>query len=209
MVGEGVMHECLESADVESVLIINRRPGGFSHPKLREIIHTDFLDFSAIADQLSGYNACFFCLGVSSIGVKKKEYFKLTHTLTLHVAGVLSRQNPAMTFCYVSGAGTDETEQGRLAWARIKGKTENDLMQLPFKAVYNFRPGFIKPTKGLKNTQKLYNYFSWLFPLGRKLYPKGFCTLQELGQAMIAIAKSGFSKKVIEGDDIIALAANK
>ena len=209
MVGEGVMHGCLENPAVEAVLIVNRKPSGCEHPKLKEIVHTDFFNFSAIENELSDYDACFFCLGISSIGVKPDEYFRMTHTLTLHVAQTLSRINPAMTFCYVSGAGTDSTEEGRSAWARVKGKTENDLVKLPFRRVFNFRPGFIKPTEGLKNMQSLYRYFGWLFPIGRALYPKGFCTLTELGLAMIYVTLNGFKKKVIEGDDIILIAAKQ
>lgn len=209
MVGEGVMHECLENSAVEAVLIVNRKPSGCEHPKLKEIVHTDFFNFSAIENELSDYNACFFCLGISSIGVKPDEYFRMTHTLTLHVAQTLSRINPAMTFCYVSGAGTDSTEEGRSNWARVKGKTENDLVKLPFIKVFNFRPGFIKPTEGLKNMQFLYRYLGWLFPIGRALYPKGFCTLKELGLAMIYVAGRGYEKNVIEGDDIILIAAKQ
>jgi nucleoside-diphosphate-sugar epimerase len=141
MVGEGVMHICLNSPDVEKVLIINRRPLGVTHPKLTEITHTDFFDFSSIESQLSGYDACYFCLGVSSVGMKKEDYYKTTYTLTMHVAETLSHLNPQMTFCYVSGAGTDSTETGRLSWARVKGKAENDLMKLPFKQVFAYRPG--------------------------------------------------------------------
>ncbi|MES2386669.1 MAG: NAD-dependent epimerase/dehydratase family protein [Bacteroidota bacterium] len=206
MVGEGVMHECLQNPDVEAVLVINRKPTGESHPKLKEILHADFFDFSAIEKDLSGYNACFFCLGVTSIGMKEPEYFKKNYTLTLHVAHTLSRLNQDMTFCYVSGAGTDSSEKGKSMWARVKGKTENDIMKLPFRDAYAFRPGFIKAIPGLKRTNKLYKYVSWLFPIGRALYAKGFCTLRELAAAMIFTAKNGYSKKVIEGKDIIELA---
>lgn len=206
MVGEGVLHECLQHQDVESVLVISRKSGGVSHPKLKEIIHGDFFNFSSIEDQLSGYNACFFCLGVSSIGLKEDSYFKLTYTLTLHVAGTLSRLNKDMTFCYVSGAGTDASEKGRSMWARVKGKTENDLMRLPFKRVFAFRPGFIKPTPGLKNTLKFYKYVMWLFPIGRAIYPAGFCTLKEIGLAMINSVRQEERYRVLEGKDIIALA---
>lgn len=209
MVGEGVMHECLENPAVEAILLINRKPSGMVHPKIKEIIHVNFFDFSSIENELIGYNACFFCLGISSIGVKPDEYFRMTHTLTLHVAETLSRLNSEMTFCYVSGAGTDGTEQGRSNWARVKGKTENDLLKLPFKQVFNFRPGFIKPTEGLKHTHYFYKYVNWLFPIGRKLYPKGFCTLKELGLGMIYVTLNGFKKKVIEGDDIILIAAKQ
>jgi uncharacterized protein YbjT (DUF2867 family) len=141
MVGEGVLHECLNHPMVEEVLIVNRKPFGMEHPKLKEIIHADFFDISPIRDQVKGYDACFFCLGVSSVGLKEDEYYRLTHTLTLNFATILAAANPNMTFEYISGAGTDKTEKGRSMWARVKGKTENDLAKLPFKKVYNFRPG--------------------------------------------------------------------
>ncbi len=147
MVGEGVLHECLLHPDVESVLVINRKPCGLSHPKLKEVIQTDFFDLSAIENQLSGYNACFFCAGVSSVGMKEPEYYRLTYTLTLHVAQTLSKLNPGMVFCYVSGSGTDSTGKGRIMWARVKGKTENDLMKLPFRQTFAFRPAFMLPNK--------------------------------------------------------------
>lgn len=206
MVGEGVLHECLQSGEVEAVLVINRKPCGITHPKLKEIIQQDFFDMSAIADQLTCYNACFFCLGVSSVGMKANMYYKMTYTLTMHVAETLSKLNSDMTFCYISGAGTDSSEKGRSGWARVKGKTENDLMKLPFKKVFAFRPGFIKPIKGLKNAHPFYKYVNWLFPIGRSIFPNGFCTLQELGLAMIHIVNAGKDRAVIEGKDIIALA---
>ncbi|HEY9044819.1 MAG TPA: NAD-dependent epimerase/dehydratase family protein [Ohtaekwangia sp.] len=206
MVGEGVVYECLQHPGIERVLVINRKPSGISHPKLKEVIHADFYNLSAIEDQLVGYNACFFCLGVSSVGMKEPDYFRVTHTLTLHVADTLCRLNPDMTFCYISGAGTDSSEKGRSMWARVKGKTENDLMKLPFRQVYAFRPGFIKPIKGLSRTHSFYKYIGWMFPIGRALYPSGFCTLPELAQALINSAGIGYSKKVLEGTDIIALA---
>jgi uncharacterized protein YbjT (DUF2867 family) len=206
MVGEGVMHECLLSPHVSSVLAIVRRPTGINHPKLKEILHQDFFDFSSIEHQLTGYDACLFCLGVSSVGMKKEEYHRFTYTLTLHVAETLSRINPDMSFSYISGAGTDSSEKGRSNWARVKGKTENDLMKLPFREVFAFRPGFIKPTKGLARTLKFYRYINWLFPIGRALYPSGFCTLRELGLAMIRVSLTGYSKRIVEGRDIIELA---
>ncbi|HYW94717.1 MAG TPA: hypothetical protein VE870_03960 [Bacteroidales bacterium] len=209
MVGEGVLYECLQSADVESVLVINRRPCGVSHPKLTEIVHRDFFDISPIGKQVSGYNACFFCLGVSSVGVAAAKYFDLTYTLTMHFAGTLSRSNPDMTFCYVSGSGTDTTEKGRIRWARVKGKTENDLMKLNFQQVFAFRPGFIKPVKGQKNAHDFYKYINWLFPVGRALFPAGFCTMEELGQAMINVTLKGYSHNVIGGKDIIRLAHSR
>jgi uncharacterized protein YbjT (DUF2867 family) len=205
MVGEGVMHECLQNPYVEQVLVINRKPSGVYHPKLKEIIHADFFDLSAISDKLTGYNACFFCLGVTSVGKKADEYYKLTYTLTMHVAETLVKLNPDMTFCYISGAGTDSKEKGN-GWAAVKGKTENDLMKLPFKQVYALRPGFIKHIEGLSNTHSYYKYINWLFPIGRALYPNGFCTLKELAAAMIHIVNQPYPKKVIEGKDIIALA---
>ena len=205
MVGEGVLHECLQHPAVAAVLVINRKPIGITHAKLTEVIHTDFFDLSAIEHLLSGYNSCFFCLGVSSVGMNKDDYYKATYTLTMHVGTTLSRLCPGMTFCYISGAGTDSTEQGSSAWARVKGKTENDLMKLPFHKVYAFRPGFIKPTPGLSRAHSFYNYVNWLFPVGRALYPAGFCTLTELGHAMINIVRRGYTKNVIEGKDIIEL----
>lgn len=205
MVGEGVLHECLLHSNVEKILVINRKPCGIVHPKLIEIIHQDFFNFEPIKDQLIGYNASFLCLGVTSIGKKEPEYFHLTHTLTLHLATLLSEINPNMTITYVSGTGTDSTEKGKSMWARVKGKTENDLMKLPFKKVFPFRPGYIKPTKGLKNTHKFYSYINWLYPIGRALYPKGFCTLKEVGLAMINSINLTEDRKIMEGKDIIEL----
>jgi uncharacterized protein YbjT (DUF2867 family) len=205
MVGEGVLHECLLSAEVEQVLIINRKPSGVSHPKLKEIIHTDFFNLTSIESQLTNYNACFFCLGVTSVGLKEPEYHKLTYDLTMNVAKTLSRLNTGMTFCYVSGASTDSTEKGKSMWARVKGKTENHLMQLPFKKVYAFRPGYMNPTKGLKNTLKFYGVLSWMYPMLRMLFPKHVSTLAEVGQAMINTVNKGPEKSVLEVQDIVAL----
>ncbi|KAA0993179.1 NAD-dependent epimerase/dehydratase family protein [Dyadobacter aurulentus] len=205
MVGEGVLHQCLQSPDVESVLMINRKPAGITHPKLTEIIHRDFQDLSPIADQLNGYNACYFCLGVSSVGMKEPEYTKMTYILTMHVAEVLSSQNPDMTFCYVSGAGTDSSEKGRSMWARVKGKTENDLMKLPFRQVFAFRPGIMTTSPELKNTLPLYKYISWLFPFIRRFFPNSISSLAQVGQAMINATQNGFDKKILEVKDINAL----
>jgi uncharacterized protein YbjT (DUF2867 family) len=206
MVGEGVLLECLNHLDMEQILVINRKPGGVSHPKLREIIHKDFFDLQPIEQQLSGLNACFFCLGVSSVGMREEEYKHITFDLTLNVARVLVRLNPQMTFCYVTGAGTDSSEQGRVAWARVKGMTENALLRL-FKQAYMFRPGFMKATPGQKNVKGYYKYIAWLYPIGRALYPAGFCTLQEVGLAMIKAADTGYAKQILEVKDIVALAA--
>ena len=152
MVGEGVLHECLLSPDVEKVLVVGRRSCGVQHTKLTEIVHKDFFDLSPIESQLAGYYACFFCLGVSSVGMKKEDYEKMTYDLTMNFARTLAKMNSDMSFCYISGAGTDSTEKGKLHWARIKGKTENDLQKLGFKQTFLFRPGILKPTPGLKNT---------------------------------------------------------
>jgi hypothetical protein len=207
MVGEGVVHECLQYPRVESVLVINRKPCGIENPKLKEIIHSNFFDLSSIEGSLGGYNACLFCLGVSSVGMSKPEYFRMTYTLTMHVAETLSRLDPDMTFCYISGAGTDSSEKGRSNWARVKGKTENELFRLPFKAVFAFRPGYIHPTRGLKRTHKFYAYISWMYPLLRKLWPNSACTLRELALAMIRVAEAGGDKKVLEVKDIITAAS--
>ena len=206
MVGEGVLHECLLSPDVEAVLVINRSPCGVVHPKLKEIILKDFFKFDAIELEVGGYNACFFCLGISSAGVSKDEYYKMTYELTMGVAKILSKANPGMTFCYVSGAGTDSSEKGMLNWARVKGKTENDLMKLPFKQVYAFRPGFMKATEGLKRTLPYYKYVNWFYPVGKVLFPGTVSTLAEVGQAMIKTVTLGAEKKILEVKDIVALA---
>ena len=205
MVGEGVLIECLKHPDVEKVLVINRKPGGVSHPKLREIIQADFFDLTPIEEQLSGYSACFFCLGVSSVGMSKEEYRHVTYDLTLNMARLLAKLNPEMTFCYVTGAGTDSSEQGRVAWARVKGATENALLRL-FKRAYMFRPAFMKATPGQKNIKSYYRYFAWLYPIGRALYPAGFCTLREVGLAMIKAASNGYPKQILEVKDIVTLA---
>ncbi len=206
MVGEGVLHECLQDPRVESVLVINRKPCGILHSKLKEIIHKDFFDITPIESQLSGYNACFFCLGVSSVGMKEAEYYNISYTLTINFAQILSNFNTGMTFCYISGAGTDSSEKERMKWARVKGKTENDLMKLPFTAAYAFRPAFMLPTKGLKNTLPYYKYITWLYPVVHPLFPQYFGTLKELGLAMINSVIFGSDKMVLEAKDIAELA---
>ncbi|MGD9488768.1 MAG: NAD-dependent epimerase/dehydratase family protein [Calditrichaceae bacterium] len=206
MVGEGVLHECLRHPDVESVLVVNRRSCGVRHEKLSEIIHTNFHDFSDIEHRLSGYNAGFFCMGVSSIRMKEDDYRHVTYDLTIHVADTLLRQNPEMTFCYVSGSGTDSSEKGRVMWARVKGKTENDLMRMSFKSAYMFRPGYIQPTKGLKNVYKIYHILAPFYPLWKILFPKYVCTLEEIGLAMINVVKEDIEKKILENKDIREIA---
>ncbi|MGO4294374.1 epimerase [Chitinophaga sp. RAB17] len=205
MVGEGVLLECLQHPDVEAVLVINRKPGGISHPKLREIIHSDFFNLGSIEPQLAGYNACFFCLGISSVGISKEVYQHITYDLTLSVGKVLAKVNPEMTFCYVTGAGTDSSEKGSVAWARVKGATENALMLL-FKRSYMFRPAFMKASAGQKNLKSYYKYFAWVYPIGRALYPAGFCTLKEVGLAMIKVASTGYHQRIVNVKDIVELA---
>ena len=202
MVGEGVLHVCLNSPEVESVLVINRKPCGVNHPKLKEIIHKDFMHLSPILEMLSSYNACYFCAGVSSVGKKEEEYKRITYDLTLSFANTLVQLNPDMVFTYVSGVGTDTTEKGKSMWARVKGKTENDLMNLPFRDVYAYRPGYIQPIKGLRNTYKAYKLISPFYPILEKLFSKYVGTLDEIGNSMIKVTRSGYNKKVLEIVDI-------
>lgn len=207
MVGEGVLLVCLQNTEISNVLIINRRPLGITHPKLKEIIHDDFHDLSTVEEHLAGYDACFFCLGVSSVGMKMDKYRKVTYDLTMHFGETVSRLNPDMVFIYVAGAGTDGTEKGKVEWARIKGKTENDLRKLPFKRAYGYRPGFIKPFKGQKRAHAFYNYINWFLPLGKKLSPDYFNTMEELALSMIRLVRNDYSKETIYGKDIALLAA--
>jgi uncharacterized protein YbjT (DUF2867 family) len=205
MVGEGVLHECLQSETVEKVLVVGRRSCNVTHPKLTEIIVKDFFDLSSIEDELKGFNGCFFCLGMSSVGVSKEEYERMTYDLTMSFAKTLVKENPEMTFCYVSGKGTDSTEKSSLHWARVKGKTENDVMKLPFKRVFAFRIGFVKPSKGAKNVLTAYKYVGWLYPLVRAVSNKYASTLSEVGQAMIKSVTKGCEKQILEVEDIIKL----
>lgn len=205
MVGEGILHEALLDPSVESILVVGRRSCDVKHPKLTELLHRDFHDYSSIHDRLQGYDACFFCLGVTSIGKSEQEYRRLTYDLTMAAATALARLNPGMVFCYVSGAGTDGTERGRVMWARVKGKTENDLMRLPFKAVYAFRPGFIKPTAGLKNSMTVSEVISPLYPVLRLFFSKYVCTLQDLGRAMLCVVQYPYSRSILECEDITQL----
>ena len=206
MVGEGVLHECLLSPEVESVLVINRRPCNVQHPKLKEIIHKDFYDFTMIKDELKGYNACFHCMGVTSVGKNEEEYHKLTYDITIALASLLSITNSGMTFCYVSGAATDSSEKGRSMWARVKGKTENKLIKLFAPKAYMFRPALIIPTPGLKNTYKMYKVMAPLIPVFKFLMPKYVCSLKEIGLAMINSVNKGYENSIIEVPDIIKLA---
>lgn len=209
MVGEGVLHEALIDNAVKSILVIGRRSCNVRHPKLQELLHNDFYDYTGIEDRLHGYNACFFCLGVTSVGKSEEEYRRLTYDLTMSAARTLSRLNPDMVFCYVSGAGTDSTEHGRSMWARVKGKTENDLMKLPFKEVYAFRPGFIKPTPGLKNSLTFSKVLAPFYPVLNLLLSKYVCTLEDVGRSMIHVVTDGSQKRVLECLDITQLAQIK
>ncbi|MGZ3755435.1 MAG: NAD-dependent epimerase/dehydratase family protein [Mucilaginibacter sp.] len=206
MVGEGVLMECLANPDVERVLMVNRKHYEAHHPKLKELIVPDFFNLSEFTADLTGYNACFFCAGVSSVGLKEPEYTRITYDLTLYFAQTIVALNPGMVFTYVSGALTDSTEQGKVMWARVKGKTENALLKLPFKKVYNFRPGFMKATEGQKNIKSYYKYINWLYPLLKVLMPNNVSTLKEVGLAMINAVKKGYPKNVLEIKDIKMLA---
>ena len=206
MVGEGVLHECLISNEVEAVLLVSRKTTGIRHPKLKELLLPDFFDLSSVQSQMAGYNACFFCLGVSSVGISKETYERLTYQLTMGFATVLAGQNPGMVFCYVSGKGTDSSEKSRMHWARVKGKTENDLQKLPFRSVYCFRPGIMSPTPGLKNTLSAYKWLGWLLPLMRTVSPNSVNSLAEVGHAMIHVVTRGYHQKIIEVADIRKLA---
>jgi uncharacterized protein YbjT (DUF2867 family) len=205
MVGQGVLRECLLDADVETVLAVGRSPTGVQNAKLREIVHDNFLDFSTIESQLAGYDACFFCLGVSSVGMSEERYRHLTYDITLAAATTLSKLNPGMVFVYVTGQGTDSTEQGRLMWARIKGKTENDLLKLPFKAAYMFRPAGIQPLHGVKSrtawVQAIYVVASPLLTWLDRVAPKYMTTTEQVGRAMIKVARDGYPKPVLESED--------
>jgi len=209
MIGEGVLHHCLNHPLIEQVLVVTRQTTGYSHPKLREIIHTDFFDLEPILEKLSGYDACYFCLGVSSVGMNEEKYTRLTYDLTLSFATVLADQNPGMTFCYISGAGTDSSESGRSMWARVKGRTENDLMKLTFKQVYNFRPGGIEPFLPLRPTQsyyKTYKYLKVIFVVMKWIAPGLIISLKDLAAAMINASLIGYPKQILEIKDMKQLA---
>jgi len=206
MVGQGVLRECLLDPNIEAVQTVGRSPTGVHSPKLREIVQPDLYHYSSIEAELKGFDACYFCLGVSSAGMSEQQYENLTYTLTLSAAEPLSRLNPAMTFVYVSGAGTDSSERGRVMWARVKGKTENALLRLPFKAAYMFRPGIIQPVHGARSKTTAYRVGYALakpvLPLLRRLFPRYILTTEEIGRAMIQVAKRGAPKNVLESWDI-------
>ena len=202
MVGEGVLLECLSSPQVSGVLSVSRKPQGMSHPKLKEYVVRDFLDLPEDDKMLKGYDACFFCAGVSSIGMSEADYTRITYDTTIHFAKVLAAQNPQMTFVYVSGAGTDGTEKSRLMWARVKGRTENALLRLPFRRVHNFRPGFMKAIPGQKYALRMYKFVAWMFPLLKMVFPNSVSTLSQVAGAMIKCATTDVDKPVMEVSDI-------
>ena len=206
MVGQGVLRECLLDSGIEAVLVVGRSPTGERQPKLREVLHRDFTDYSDIEPQLTGYDACFFCLGVSSIGMSEDRYRHLTYDITLAAAKTLSRLNPQMVFVYVTGRGTDSTEQGPLMWARVKGKTENDLLKLPFKAAYMFRPAGIQPLHGVRSNlawaQPIYVATAPLLGWLVRVAPGSMTTTERVGRAMISVVRNGYPKPVLESADI-------
>ncbi|MGA3136654.1 MAG: NAD-dependent epimerase/dehydratase family protein [Terracidiphilus sp.] len=207
MVGQGVLRECLLDPEVELAVTVGRTATGGQNPKLREIVRGDLRSYEGIEDELTGFDACFFCLGVSSGGMKEADYERVTYGLTLATAETLSRVNPGMTFIYVSGAGTDSTERGRVMWARVKGRTENALLRLPLKA-YMFRPGLIQPLDGIRSKtpayRVLYGLAKPLLPLLRWAFPNQVLSTREIGQAMLAVAKQGYEKRILETRDIRA-----
>jgi len=205
MVGEGVLLECLADPRISEVLSVSRKPNGVKHTKLKEYLVPDFLALRENDEHLKGYDACLFCAGVTSIGKKEPEYTKLTFDTTTHFAKVVLAQNPQSTFIYVSGTGTDSSEQGKVMWARVKGRTENTIAKMGFKKVYNFRPGFMKITAGQKNALKAYKYFAWMYPILKVVAPNSASTLQQVGRAMINSVIVGSNKQVMEVKDINAI----
>jgi uncharacterized protein YbjT (DUF2867 family) len=209
MVGQGVLRECLAAPDVTLVQTIGRTPTGRQHPKLRELVHAEMWHYEDIDADLAGFDACFFCLGVSAAGMSEEKYRHVTRDLTLAAATALARLNPQMTFIYLSGAGADSTEKSKVMWERVRGGTENALLALPFKGVYAFRPGMIQPLDGIKSKTPAYRIFysltKPLLPLMRKLLPNQIVSTAQMGQAMLNAARFGAPKRVLESADINAL----
>jgi uncharacterized protein YbjT (DUF2867 family) len=207
MVGQGVLRECLQDEDVELAVTVGRTATGAREPKLREIVHSDMLDYAGMEESLKGFDACFFCLGVASSGMKEADYERVTYGFAMAAAETLSRLNPQMTFIYVSGSGTDSSETGRSMWARVKGRTENALLRLPLQA-YMFRPGFIEPLDGIQSKTPMYRMFYGvtkpLFPLLRRALPNQVLSTRDVGQAMLNVARRGYAKRVLEARDIRA-----
>ena len=209
MVGQGVLRECLLDPGVHYVRTVGRAATGTQHAKLQEIVRKDLFDYADIEAQLNGFDACFFCLGVASSGMNEADYTRITHDMALAAAQTLARLSPQMTFVFVSGAGTDSSERGRIMWARVKGKTENALLRLPFKAAYMFRPGFIQPLHGIQSRTPLYRLFytftAPVLPLLRRIFPNQVLTTEQIGRAMLLAAKHGAPKPILEVSDIRAL----
>jgi len=209
MIGKGVLLECLDQYDISEVLVLSRRETGINHPKLKEIIHSDFSDFKGIEDQLQGFDACFYCLGVSAGGIKKEQYKRITYDFTMALARTLHSINPDMVFNYVSGEGTDSTEKGRLMWARVKGKTENQILKMEFRQAYMFRPGLIIPLKGIRSSTKayqfIYDYFMWLIKIIKRIWPKSVVSTSQIGMAMIHSVLKRYDKSILRPRDIIDL----
>jgi uncharacterized protein YbjT (DUF2867 family) len=210
MVGQGVLRECLLDPEVQLTQTVGRSATGVPHPRLREIVHADLWQCQSIESDLSGFDACFFCLGASAGGLSETEYKRITYDITVAAADVLCRLNPKMTFIYVSGAGTDSSERGKIMWARIKGKTENALLKMPFAAVYMFRPGMIQPLDGIQSKTKMYRVFYKLakpvMSLLRSAFPNRVVTTKQIGQAMLNVARNGYPKQILESKDIHAAA---
>jgi uncharacterized protein YbjT (DUF2867 family) len=212
MIGQGVLLECLKDPEVDVVVTVGRTATGAHDAKLREIVHQNMLDFAGMEDALAGFDACFFCLGVASAGMKQADYERVTYGFALAAAEMLSRVNPGMTFIYVSGSGTDSSEKGRIMWARVKGRTENALLRLDLKG-YMFRPGFIEPLDGIQSKTPMYRRFyratKPLFPLLRRMVPSQIVSTREIGQAMLAVARRGSAKRILETKDIRAAVSGR
>ena len=212
MVGKGVLLECLDDARVEHVLLVSRHPNDVSHPKIREIVHADFTAFENLTPAFADIDACFYCLGVTAVGLSEGQYHHLTYDITLAAATALASASAGrLTFCYVSGEGTDSTEHGRTMWARVKGKTENALLRLPFKAAFMFRPGYVQPLRGIRSKtrwyQALYDVIGPFYPIVRRLFPKYVTTTTNIGRAMIHVAVSGWSRHILSSGDINQLSS--
>ena len=201
MIGEGVLLECLQHPEITEVLSVSRKPTGKTHTKLKEYVVPDFLELENDDENLKGYDACFYCAGVSAVGKTEEVYRKITYDTTIHFARVLD-PNPSMSFIYVSGGGTDSTEKGRMMWARVKGKTENDLAKMPFKQAFGFRIGFVKPAEGQQHVLDYYKYVAWLFPVIRTFLPFMYNTMSQVAEAMIYLSKNGYGQNVIYVKDI-------
>ena len=209
MVGKGVLLECLDEPEVKEVLSISRNSLGMNHPKLKELIHDDFRDYSTITSELNGYDACYFCLGITSVGQNEANYTRITHDFTIALAKTLYDINSEMTFTYVTGAGTDSSEKGNSMWARVKGKTENELLKMGFRQAFMFRPGMIIPERGIRSKTKVYQFFldnfGWLLRLLKKIYPTAIVNTTQIGRAMIAVTQKGYEKVILDPSDILKL----